>query len=199
VPPAGFEPALTAPESVSPYGSDLPKRALICPARARIGRNPFGRGRRACRMGTTFKGVRTRQCGRDRGGRYPGGRRGRASAGQRSTLWPAPGTAGPVPDPDRHHTDQVIIASSLIIGCLAHRQQPLPHRLAHSINLIFSRLVATMAPSRRWPAARPGVRVAGCRGWRESMLLSRQPQQDQQCGQPGTSPVDELGRYVPRS
>ena len=40
VPPAGFEPALTAPESVSLYGSDLPKRARRDLARARIGRSP---------------------------------------------------------------------------------------------------------------------------------------------------------------
>src|SRR5215472_14479002 len=40
VPPAGFEPALTAPESVSRYRSDLPKRARRDLVRARIGRSP---------------------------------------------------------------------------------------------------------------------------------------------------------------
>ena len=39
VPPAGFEPALTAPESVSLYSSDLPKRARRDLGRARIGRS----------------------------------------------------------------------------------------------------------------------------------------------------------------
>ena len=38
--PTGFEPALTAPESVSLYGSDLPKRARRDLARAHIGRSP---------------------------------------------------------------------------------------------------------------------------------------------------------------
>jgi len=37
-PPAGFEPALTAPERVAVYASGLRKRARGCPARARIGR-----------------------------------------------------------------------------------------------------------------------------------------------------------------
>jgi len=40
VPPAGFEPALTAPERVAVYGPDQRKRARRCPARACIGRNP---------------------------------------------------------------------------------------------------------------------------------------------------------------
>jgi len=40
VPPAGFEPARAAPESVSLYGSDLPKRARRDLARAHIGRSP---------------------------------------------------------------------------------------------------------------------------------------------------------------
>ena len=38
--PAGFEPALTAPESVSLYSSDLPKRVRRDLVRARIGRSP---------------------------------------------------------------------------------------------------------------------------------------------------------------
>src|SRR5262245_38620715 len=43
VPPAGFEPALTAPEAVAVYGPDQRKRALARLARARIGRNPRDR------------------------------------------------------------------------------------------------------------------------------------------------------------
>src|SRR5262245_33996970 len=41
--PAGFEPALTAPEAVAVYGPDQRKRALARLARARIGRNPRDR------------------------------------------------------------------------------------------------------------------------------------------------------------
>src|SRR6516162_6474628 len=51
VPPAGFEPALTAPEAVSLYSADLPKRTSSHPARARIGHNPPSRDCRAYRMG----------------------------------------------------------------------------------------------------------------------------------------------------
>ena len=40
VPPAGFEPALTAPEAVALYGIDQRKRGRRCPGRARIGRGP---------------------------------------------------------------------------------------------------------------------------------------------------------------
>ena len=40
VPPAGFEPARAAPEAVSLYSSDLPKRARRDLARAHIGRSP---------------------------------------------------------------------------------------------------------------------------------------------------------------
>jgi len=40
VPPAGFEPARAAPEAVSLYSSDLPKRARRDLVRARIGRSP---------------------------------------------------------------------------------------------------------------------------------------------------------------
>src|SRR5215471_9138402 len=40
VPPAGFEPALTAPEAVPRYRTDQQKRARRCPDRARIGRSP---------------------------------------------------------------------------------------------------------------------------------------------------------------
>ena len=38
--PAGFEPALTAPEAVSRYRTDQRKRCRRCPGRARIGRSP---------------------------------------------------------------------------------------------------------------------------------------------------------------
>jgi len=41
--PAGFEPALTAPEAVALYGPDQRKLALARLARARIGRNPQDR------------------------------------------------------------------------------------------------------------------------------------------------------------
>src|SRR6516225_8402153 len=42
-PPAGFEPALLAPEAVALHGPDQRKRALARLARARIGRDPQDR------------------------------------------------------------------------------------------------------------------------------------------------------------
>src|SRR5215813_1075679 len=42
VPPAGFEPALTAPEAVAVHVPQLRKRARGCPSRACIGRGQRG-------------------------------------------------------------------------------------------------------------------------------------------------------------
>jgi hypothetical protein len=47
----GLTAALTAPEAVSLYSSELPKRTFRCSARARIGHNSPWRGCWVCRMG----------------------------------------------------------------------------------------------------------------------------------------------------
>src|SRR5215475_2419146 len=55
VPPAGFEPALTAPEGVAPSGPDQRKRAHGRPFWTRIGHRADSRRSRPCRSLVAFQ------------------------------------------------------------------------------------------------------------------------------------------------